>query len=159
MGARNYDLCGHWRDELVKLETDLKELESQCCPPDDATAKAKTWQPPASGPIRPQIDGGRIASARAGQPLRITARVTDPAGVTSVRVRYRHLTQFEDYAALELKPTGEPGAFAATIPAEAISPKWDFMYFIEAIDAAGQGAIWPDLAKEAPYVIVKVAHP
>jgi hypothetical protein len=30
MGARDHNLCGHWRDELKKLEGSLKELEEQC---------------------------------------------------------------------------------------------------------------------------------
>ena len=30
------------------------------------------------------------------------------------------------------------------------------MYFIGATDKTGHGAQWPDLAKEAPYVIVKL---
>lgn len=35
----------HWRAELKKLEWSLKELEDQCCPPDEATLKEKVWQP------------------------------------------------------------------------------------------------------------------
>jgi hypothetical protein len=30
------------------------------------------------------------------------------------------------------------------------------MYFIEATDAAGDGAIWADFRREPPYVFVKV---
>ena len=30
------------------------------------------------------------------------------------------------------------------------------MDFIEAIDGAGNGTMWPDLAREMPYIIVKV---
>jgi hypothetical protein len=32
------------------------------------------------------------------------------------------------------------------------------MYFLEATDARGNGANWPDLARETPYVVVKVAR-
>jgi hypothetical protein len=157
MGARNFDLCGHWRDELAKLEADLKELEAQCCPPDEAVAKAKVWQPAATGDLSaPSVQHDRIRVAAAGQPLRIVARVTDPSGVKSVRLRYRHLTQFEDYATLDMQPTGERDTYAATVPAGFLTPAWGFMYFIESTDVAGNGANWPDLATEAPYVIAAV---
>jgi hypothetical protein len=100
----------------------------------------------------------RISRAPPLQPLRIVANVTDPSGVASVRVRYRHVTQFEDYETIEMQPTDEPGMYAATVPGDFFVPQWDFMYFIEAVDQAGNGVMWPDLAKEMPYVIVKLDH-
>src|SRR5206468_6499089 len=90
------------------------------------------------------------------QPLRIVARITAPSGVASVRLRYRHVTQFEDYQTLEMRPMDEPGRYVATVPGDFLVPQWDFMYFIEAIDKAGNGVMWPDMAKEMPYVIVKL---
>jgi hypothetical protein len=156
-GARNYDLCGHWRDELKKLEAYLKELEEQCCPPDEAVLKEKVWAPAANGDREPpQVQHERVRVAKPGEPLRIVARVSDASGVASVRLRYRHVTQFEDYATLDMTPTGAANEFAATVPGESIDPKWDFMYFLEVTDQAGNGANWPNLTKEAPYVIVKV---
>lgn len=41
----SHPLAPHWRAELKKLEWSLKELEDQCCPPDEATLKEKVWQP------------------------------------------------------------------------------------------------------------------
>jgi hypothetical protein len=55
-----------------------------------------------------------------------------------------------------MQPTGEPDGYAAVVPAEALAPQWDFMYFIEAVDRAGNGTMFPDLAKTMPYVIVKL---
>lgn len=160
MGARKFDLCGHWRDELAKLESNLKELEAQAGPAGDAVAKERVWQPATTGDrAPPTVDHARIRTAKPGQPLRLTARVTDPSGVQSVRVRYRAVTQFEDYASLDLPPTATAGEYAGTIPAAALSLQYDFMYYLEVIDAAGNGAIWPDLAKEMPYVFVKIARP
>ena len=57
-----------------------------------------------------------------------------------------------------MPPTGTPGEFAATVPGDFLVPQWDFMYFIEATDRAGHGAMWPDFAKEAPYIFVKLAR-
>lgn len=155
MGARNYDLSGHWRDELVKLAADLANLEAQCAQAAPSVAPLPVWSPaPAGGRPPPVVEHDRSATAPVGQPLRIVARATDPAGVQSLRLRYRHVTQFEDYATLEMQPTGRPDEYAATIPAEFITPEWDLMYFIEAINRADTGTMWPDFRREAPYVFV-----
>lgn len=34
-----------WQAELKKLQADLRELEEQCCPPDEAIMKEKVWRP------------------------------------------------------------------------------------------------------------------
>ena len=52
--------------------------------------------------------------------------------------------------------TGRPGEYACLVPAEHLPAKWDFMYLIEVMDRAGNGAIRPDLEKGAPYVIVRL---
>jgi hypothetical protein len=159
MGACNFDLCGHWRDELVKLEADLAGLEQQrraltVVPATHTSQRARDTR--SSDRSAPVVEHERVKSASAGEPLTITARVTDPSGVQSVRLRYRHLTQFEDFATLDMQAAGPGGTYSATVPAAAISPEWDFMYFLEVIDKAGNGGIWPDLLKETPYVVVKV---
>ena len=105
-------------------------------------------------PIASRRSSERIPRAPPFQPSR--ANVTDPSGVASVRLRYRHVTQFEDYETLEMRPMDEAGVYVATVPGDFVVPQWDFMYFIEAIDKAGNGMIWPDLLKEMPYVIVTI---
>jgi hypothetical protein len=47
-------VTAHWRAVLKSLEVNLRELEEQCCPPDEAIAKEKVWAPgyglrPAAG--------------------------------------------------------------------------------------------------------------
>ena len=159
MGARNHALCGHWRDELVRLENDYKDLEAMCCPPEASWLKEKVWQPaPAAAADLPRVEHTPPTGVRPGTPLRLVVRVLDPAGVASVTLRYRHVTQFEDYATLTLAPTGAPDEYAATVPAAFLVPEWDFMYFVEVTNRAGRGTQWPDLAKEAPYVILRLAR-
>jgi hypothetical protein len=53
-----------------------------------------------------------------------------------------------------MEPTADPDVYAATIPGDFIISKWDLMYFIEALDTAGNGTQWPDLAHAMPYLIV-----
>jgi hypothetical protein len=157
MGARNHDLCGHWRDELVKLEAGLAELEARCAQAVDGAAPKPAWSPAADAAIPPPVvEHDRVTTAPVGRPLRIVARATDPTGVPSLRLRYRHVTQFEDYATLAMQPTGRPDEYAATIPADFITPEWDLMYFIEAINGAGTGTMWPDFTREAPTIFVRL---
>ncbi len=44
------------RAELPQLERSLKELEEQCCPPDEAILREKVWQP-----VRPPANSGVFA--------------------------------------------------------------------------------------------------
>jgi hypothetical protein len=97
-----------------------------------------------------------IHSAPAGQPLTVSAQVHDPSGVAWVRLRYRSVTQFQDYRTLEMRPTGRADEHRATVPGEHLDPQWDWMYLIEVMDACGNGAIYPDLESETPYVIVRL---
>ena len=46
------------------------------------------------------------------------------------------------------------GRYIGTIPGQFVIPRWDVMYFVEALDEAGNGRMYPDLESEMPYVIV-----
>jgi hypothetical protein len=156
MGACSKNLCGHWRDELVQLEANLQKLDEQCGALDAAAAEP-AWAPRMDGDVTPpKVEHERILTAPVASPLRVVARATDASGVRSLRLRYRHVTQYENYATLDMEPTGRADELAATIPAEFIEPQWDVMYFIEAVDKAGNGAIWPDFRREPPYVFVNL---
>jgi len=102
----------------------------------------------------PSVILERVQRARPGEPVRVTAAVHDPSGVRWVRLRYRHLTQFEDYHTLDMKPDPKTGLYAATIPAEFVVPEWNLMYYVEVMDEQGNGRLYPDLEREMPYVIV-----
>jgi hypothetical protein len=99
-----------------------------------------------------------ITSAEAGKPLTITAEAHAPSGIKWVRLRYRSVTQFEDYRTLPMLPTDAAGHFQATVPAEDVSPKWDFMYLFEVMDNQGHGRIYPDLNQTTPYIVVRLAR-
>ena len=73
-----------------------------------------------------------------------------------MQLRYRSVNQRQDYGAIAMLPTGKPNECAAVIPGSDIVPKWDFMYYFEAIDNRGNGKIYPDAEKQPPYVIVKL---
>ena len=104
----------------------------------------------------PEVRLERIPKAMPGRNMKVHAMVSDPAGLKWVRLRYRHLTQFEDYQTLDMQLDPATGLYQAMIPGDFIVPGWNLMYFVEAVDALGNGCMIPDLEKEMPYVIVNV---
>ena len=106
----------------------------------------------------PEVSHTRPSAAHPGEDLVLEASVSDPSGVDSVYVRYRGVSQHQDFARLRLLPAGKPNLYRATIPNEDIDPRWDFMYFLEAFDRVGNGRIYPDLNVETPYVVLET-HP
>lgn len=106
----------------------------------------------------PDIQLERKHLARPGEELQVSARIHDASGVKWARLRYRHLTQFEDYQSAEMHRNPATGLWQATIPGNFILPEWDLMYFLEAVDRAGNGRMTPNLETEMPYVVVRVAR-
>jgi hypothetical protein len=169
MGVRGAGLCGHWKDELAALDKGLRALEQQqrqAFRPAGPGAGASAPKPAPKYPPAP--DGGdrepptvvhrAVTTAPAGKPLTITAEVSDPSGVKWVRLRYRSVNQQQDYRTLPMVATGQGGQYQAVIPAEHVAPAWDLMYLIEVMDNRGNGAIYPDLNKETPYVVVRLTR-
>ena len=105
----------------------------------------------------PKVQLLPVGPARPGADLEIAVKAEDPAGIRAVRLRYRHLTQYEDYETKPMLPDAA-GIFRARIPGAFITAERDLMYFIEAVDQAGNGCIAPDLETETPYRIVAVAR-
>ena len=100
------------------------------------------------------IDHKPIESVSIGNDLKIRAKVTSQRPIKKVRLYIRSLNQTIDWQHIEMKLT-EDSEFMAVIPAEKINPRWDFMYYIEAIDRRG-GVLWPSWQERQPYVVVKV---
>ena len=103
----------------------------------------------------PHVEHIAMDTVRPGETLAINARVMDQSGIEWVRLRYRSASQFFDYRSIEMKPAGDNGIYSATVSGEDIPYEWDFMYFLEVMDKAGNGAIYPNLERETPYIIVK----
>ena len=160
MGVRTASLCGHWKDELHALEKGLADLERQQegQKPDPTVSPAPRFHPNTivGDGEAPQVSHQPVFAAAAGKPLALKATVRDPAGVKWVRLRYRSVNQHQDFRTLAMLYKGDKNYFDAVIPGEEIVPTWDLMYFIEAMDRDGNGAIFPDLDEETPYVVVKL---
>jgi hypothetical protein len=153
----------HWKQELRLLQQESSLLHQRS----DALAQAKpaeskppseispepgtgdSWPPPA-----PPVTLLPAGSARPGHDFMVT--VKGGPGIARIRLRYRHLTQFEDYRSLEMSRDPASELYSATIPGAFLDPKWDLMYFAESYDSSGNGRNYPDLDVETPYVVVPV---
>ena len=156
-GRPSAGLSGHWKDELAALQKGLGALEQQRKDLKPTAPAAKIPPAAATGDGEPpEVRHTPIATAPPAKPLTITATVTDPSGVKWVRLRYRSVTQFQDYRTLAMAPAAEKNAYQAQVPAEHVDAQWDFMYFIEVMDNRGNGRLWPDLNKQPPYVVVRL---
>ena len=155
-GAHAVGFPRHRKEELSKLERDFEQLLGE-----RQKAVARPGAKPVLATLReniapPAVTLQPVAAAEPGRDLRIAAKVVSPAGVKWVRLRYRHLTQYEDYQTAEMTFDKATGLYAGTIPAAFIDPGWDLMYFVEAVDNRGAGRMYPDLEVEMPYVVVGV---
>jgi len=160
MGARRVDLCGHWKNELAALEKGLTGLEEQRrdVEPNSATKASPRYTTALkSGDCEPPaVIHQPVTTAPVGKPITITAEVRDPSGVKWVRLRYRSVTQYEEFQTLPMLATGEKDHYQAVIPVVHVVPTWDLMYLIEVMDNQGNGKIYPDLNKETPYVVIRL---
>jgi len=157
-GARSRDLCGHWKDELAALETGMAKLEMQRknLPIDALFTLSPRCVAFTNDAPKPVIAHEPIRTAALNQPLVIHAKVSSAAGIKWVQVLYRPVDQTKNYEALEMKSVDGNGNYEAVIPAEKISPKFDFMYFIQAMDNEHRGVMYPDFNKETPYYVVSL---
>jgi len=102
----------------------------------------------------PSFEHTPVQACEPGRPLRLTCKISDTSGLAAARLHYRHLTQMEDYRALDLMPVA--GHYQATIPGEYIVTEYDLTYYLEAVDRYGNGTFYPDPDRTAPYVVVRV---
>ncbi|MFN7922190.1 MAG: hypothetical protein U0Q16_18955 [Bryobacteraceae bacterium] len=153
-GAHAVGFRQHWKEELALFERDVAELEAERARVPDKPGHALTPRDPALRP--PVVALGPPVTAEPGRDLRVWVKIASPAGVKWARLRYRHMTQYEDYQTAEMTLDAKSGSWVAAIPAAFIDPKWDLMYFIEAVGKNGAGRMYPDFEREMPYVVVPV---
>jgi hypothetical protein len=80
---------------------------------------------------------------------RISARVDDPAGVSTVTVRYRSLDPGATWQSMQMTPAKD--GFETTLPL----PLAGLAYRLDVTDAWGNTAMFPDYRQETPYRIVE----
>jgi hypothetical protein len=147
-GAHAVGFSRHWSEEYELLARNFQQLQSE---------RQKATSKPAATHFALHLAGTAPPSARllpVGPGLEVAAKVTAPAGVKWVRLRYRHATQYEDYQTAEMTLDPKTGNYTAHIPPTFTDPKWDLMYFVEVVDQKGAGRMFPDLEVETPYIVL-----
>jgi hypothetical protein len=160
MGVSVADLCGHWKDELSKLEDGLHKLEQQRqhADPGAMTVKAPVYKVSPAQPFDAlfRVELLTPGEALANQSVSIRLRASAPRGIKWIRLFYRAVNQQLEYKDLPMEPDGRPDGYRAVIPVAGIDPSYDLMYYIALMDKGGYGRIFPDLNKETPYKIIKL---
>ncbi len=136
------------------IEAETSSGSKSTYPPEGKAAPAVVIVTADNEPPRASVQ--RAQGVKPGTDLKVTARVADPSGVKWVRLRYRHATQVEDYETAEMKLNPATGLYEGVIPGSFIIPKWDLMYFVEAVDTKGNGRMYPDLEEEMPYIFAEM---
>jgi len=157
MGVRVADLCGHWRDELQALEKGLTELENKKqAALGTATQQAPVYKPATLADNHPLFRWQHVPVKKLvdGQPITIKVNVSSAPGMQWVNLRYRSVNQEEEWKSLPMTLGKEKNVYEATIAADMINKRFDWMYLVEVMNNKQQGAIFPDVNKETPYWIV-----
>jgi hypothetical protein len=152
----------HWSEELTRLEQGLDVLTEQrkkLQAPANTAPKELPHRTDRADTQTPTVKLVPAGKARPGEALLVTAHAEDLSGIKSLRLRYRHVTQMEDYLTADMVRDPKTGLYSAQIPGEFITASQDVMYFVEAIDNAGNGRNYPDLETTSPYVVVSVERP
>jgi len=151
-GVHAVGFSRHWEEEYGIIARDFEKLQAER----PAAGDSAPLKPHASKQQPPAAKLSSAKSALTGRDFVVSAQVTAAAGLMSVKLRYRHVTQVEDYQTVDMKFDPKTKTYAGSIPASFIDTKWDLMYFVEAIGRNGAGRMFPDLEAGAPYVVVPV---
>ena len=152
---------GHWIDRLPGIDADLGAM------------RAKLQQGQTSAKMAPgesDFMAARMSAADSfecrhmppaeftpGQPLIVTMVVerSEP-GVSSVRLRYRHVSQAERWDALDAKAEGR--SYTVPIPSEYTQTEFSLEYYFELTGGAGKTWMYPGFNKtlsNQPYFAVR----
>ena len=146
-GAHAVGFSRHWKEELELLEKSLAGLQAE-----RAAAVAKPGARHFALPV-PAGEAPAVQLLRPGADLTVRVMAEAPESVKSMRLRYRHLTQFEDYQSVEMTFDEKAKEYSAQIPESFRDAKWKLQYFVEVIGKNGSGRMYPDLETETPYVV------
>ena len=149
LGAHAVGFSRHWKEEQQLLTRNFEQLQAER---QRAVGKPGAKHYALHDGSTPEIS----ATLLPVRGLEISASVKSGVPVKSVRLRYRHGTQYEDYQTAEMKLNGQN--YTAQIPASFVDPKWALMYFVEVIDQKGNGRQFPDLETATPYVVLPPAR-
>lgn len=95
-----------------------------------------------------------VERAQAGQMVELALQVASALPLQRVTLHYSAVNQFLPMEQVEMYPSD--GAYRARIPGAYVDAQWQLMYYFEAVDACGGGAMFPDFRKRTPYYVIEV---
>ena len=148
---------GHWAKEYKRLQDALERLRTERANASGRETGSREVKLSADKdlPDAKKVVVDHLQKAEPGKDLKVTAKAWDPS-IKKVALRYRRVTQFEDYQSIEMVSESGSDTYEAVILGGFITPKYDIMYFIEVTDTQGNGRMIPDMENEMPYVIVRI---
>ncbi len=159
---------GHWRNEHAALQQGLKKLKAERAVLGEAkaghTSLAKRVDAlfakrlsDTPAPIVAEMDAEQKADP--GKNLTVAVRFPNASDIDKVVLRYRRVSQFEDYEAKKMTLRAGSDSYESIIPGDFIGEKYDLMYFVEVTDRKGNAQMLPDLEEQTPYVMIEVNRP
>jgi len=158
---------GTWADRIdVEMDPDLEKLatlldDEGAEPPSEPTGEGRVAElstgetatlPTTTGEVVVPIEHA------AGESLDVVFEPGPLSGLADVTLHYRHTNQLE--GAFETVPMeSTDSGYHATVPDEYVTPEWDLLVYVTAVDQSGNGVVAPGLfhpSAEAPYHTVTI---
>ena len=148
---------GTWSDRLEEIDRDLERLAEQ--KPDDPTERPTSLdskREPLFSPTALEVSVPDRVSA--GDSVAVTLHAGEFDGIRRYRLHYRHTDQTEGaFRTVDFEQRGE--THHAYVPADYVTPEWDFLAYVSALDANGEPVLLPGLyhaTEPEPYYVVEV---
>ena len=139
--------------EGEKLAGDIEALDQAIAAIEDSGEKGRApnvWsRGDAAGPSVSRVTSQVLPTKdRNVKTLRVTARIEDPSAVAAVFLKTKSFPSERSWNLTPMNGSGDLYTIEVTVPFEGL------MWCIEALDADGNGTMWPDFRRETPYKVV-----
>ena len=152
-GRREEGHCGHWKDDLRIVETDLATVDQLIAEQPEAPSSRPAPFPGSDiHPNSPGIIFTPPSHAIPDNDLILRIQVDSPDPLRTIRCHYRIANQALPFDHTDMRP--DDGGYSVTIPGDSIDPAWDLMVFFELFFASGAATRWPDWRLQTPYFVI-----
>ncbi len=146
--------AGHWKDRLPEVRADVAYIEQLIAKHKDPVADYTVFPgeiPPRDPPV---ISHRPVLSADGQKDLSIQARVISDQPLRGVYLWYRRMDQTADWVRVTMTEDAD-GNYRALIPATAMTPQYDMLYYLEA-RIKGGGTLHPSWEERPPYFVIRI---
>ncbi len=159
-GFRQKGHCGHWKDDLTVIESDLATVDQIMAaverhPADQAqplTSLSALFPGGDIHPHPPDVVFSPPARAPAGRDLILRIRCDSSTPLRAARCYHRIAHQALPFDVIDMR--ADTAGYTAALPGDFIDPAWDLMLFFEFELANGSATRWPDWRIQTPYFVI-----